>query len=88
MIERLKGIPWTPLLLLALLVSNCANWIEIRRVQRGAEEWGWDSHYIQSNTSSTIEAMNDRLKEISNNSENTSRNADCLKAIRPPWCKP
>lgn len=66
MMERAKGIPWTPLLLLALLVSNCANWIELRHVQRTIEGWGWDSHYVQSSTNSTMDAMNDRPKEISN----------------------
>jgi hypothetical protein len=79
--EKLKNIPWTPVLLLALLISNCANWVELRHVQRKSEEWGWDNHYVQSSTNTTVDAMNERLKEISDNT-------DCLKLIRPAWCKP
>jgi len=88
MLERLRKVPWTPLLLLALLLSNCANWFELRRVQRKADEWGWDGHYGQSDANNTLNGMNDRLKDISDNAEISARNTDCLKAIRPVWCRP
>jgi len=84
MLQKIKNVPWASLLLLALLLSNFANLIALRKMQAKIDEWGWDHHYLQSDSNSTLAAMNQRLIEMS---DSTATVAACSKQIRPVWCK-
>jgi hypothetical protein len=81
---RLNSVPWVPLLLLALLVSNCMNWVSLRTLRREIESSGWSQHYDSSDLAGKLDAMNDRLGEISDSTQNMEA---CSKEIRPVWCK-
>ena len=80
----IRKAPWTQILLFALLVTNCMNWVALRRVRLQVEAEGWSQHYDYSSFASTLGAMNDRLGEIS---DATQILASCSKEIRPIWCR-
>ena len=82
--QKIKNAPWTPLLLFALLLSSLANLVALRKAQAKIEEWGWDHHYLQSESNRTLDVMN---QSLSNMSESSATVAACSKQIRPVWCR-
>jgi|HubBroStandDraft_1064217.scaffolds.fasta_scaffold441100_2 hypothetical protein len=83
--QRLESLPWTPILLLALLISNCMNWVRLREVERSINVQVWNERpNFQNDAIDDLEAINGRLNEVS---EATQMLATCSKEVRPVWCK-
>jgi len=82
--ERVSNVPWTPILLLLLIVSSCMNWFELRSIKRQISENDWDRHYQEADISNTLDAMNHQLGDIS---DNTSVTAVRARQSGPSWHK-
>lgn len=84
MLAKIKALPWTPMLLLALLISSLMNFVAMRNVRRELESGGWSQHYDSSDLSEKLDGVNNQLGEISDSVQNLEA---CSKEIRPVWCK-
>lgn len=84
-LEKARNAPWTPILLLALLVSNCMNWARLQAVERAVNlQISIERPDFQNDAIDDLNSINDRLNEISDNTESL---AVCSQEIRPAWCR-
>jgi hypothetical protein len=83
LVETLQRIPWTPILLVLLLLVMFLNWRATVRLELTFENEVKRPDYWETQIALQIQEINaemDNLKAI-------KADADCLRLLHPVWCR-
>ncbi len=76
--NRLRGIPWTPILLLLLLVATLANYLETRQMNRALGALYVEMMEVDNHAGEKMTAIDDTLGQTNENLDKLSDLVDCI----------